>query len=478
MKKIFTLLIVCLFIFPVIVNAEDKYTVTWKNWDGTIIETDFDVEAGTMPTFDGDTAVLNRERDGEFIYNFNGWDKSLVPVTEDTTYTATYTSQRYYILNYNPNGATGTIEAQTCLSNTDCGISNGYGFEKNEYQLKEWNTKPDGTGDSYQPFDLIKLTENTTLYAIWEKIQYIKEGSYYIYSAINDKFCIDLYGGKVVNKRNIHLYEGNLSNAQIWNVKYLGDGIYRISSGKNNNYVLDVAGGKTKKGTNVQLYKNNGTDAQKWIIKPTGDGYYTILSKKSNLAVDVSGGKAVNKRNIQIYTRNNTKAQKFIFTPVVTPFGEGVNSGVYLIRMFNNYNSLQYAIDLTDGKIANKTNIRMYLANGSNNQKWFVERLSNGFYRIRLNINRNYCLDLKDGAKKAGTYIQLWKCGNNNINQQFKIMKYVTYSNSGYAIISRANGLALSPFAGFRYRSNFNLYTLPFDVYRNRHLFNMYKINY
>ena len=34
--------------------------------------------------------------------------------------------------------------------------------------FKEWNTEPDGSGVSYDPGDQITITENTTLYAIWE----------------------------------------------------------------------------------------------------------------------------------------------------------------------------------------------------------------------------------------------------------------------------------------------------------------------
>ena len=479
MKRLLYILVICLFIFPIITNAEEKYTVTWKNWKGTIIETDFDVEAGTIPTYDGDLEALNRDRDDTYLYQFNGWDKPLDPVTEDVEFTTTYKKTMYHTITYKPNGGTGDdMPIQICVSKVQCSIySNEYG--KNEYELKEWNTKPDGSGTSYQPYDKVEVTENITLYAIWKKIQFIQDGNYYIYSVINDKFCVDLSGGKVVNKRNIHLYEGNLSTAQIWNVKYLGDGVYRISSGKNNNFVLDVAGGKTKKGTNVQLYKSNGTDAQKWVIKPTGTarGVYTILSKKSNLALDVSGGKAVNKKNIQIYTNNNTKAQQFIFTPVVTPNGEGIGNGVYRISMVSNYNpKSQYSIDLTDGKIANKTNIRMNKYYNSNNQSWFIERLNNGFYRIRLNMNRNFCLDLQDGSKIPGANIQLWLCGNNNINQQFKITRFYSSHASGYAIYSRINGLALSPYNGFRGDyNNYNLYTLPFNIYMNRHLFSIYR---
>ena len=66
-----------------------KYTVTWKNGDD-VLETDTDVAEGTTPTYDG--ATPTKAADGDLMYVFSGWDPELAPVTEDVTYTATFTS--------------------------------------------------------------------------------------------------------------------------------------------------------------------------------------------------------------------------------------------------------------------------------------------------------------------------------------------------------------------------------------------------
>ena len=65
------------------------YTVTWKNGD-SVIETDTGVAAGTTPTYDGTTPT--KAADGDHMYVFSGWTPELAPVTEDVTYTATFTS--------------------------------------------------------------------------------------------------------------------------------------------------------------------------------------------------------------------------------------------------------------------------------------------------------------------------------------------------------------------------------------------------
>ncbi|MBO7079385.1 MAG: leucine-rich repeat domain-containing protein [Bacilli bacterium] len=75
-------------------NEVSKYTVTWKNYDGSVLETDTNVIKGEMPSYNGITPI--RESSNGIKYTFKGWDKEISIVNADITYTATYNEEEIF----------------------------------------------------------------------------------------------------------------------------------------------------------------------------------------------------------------------------------------------------------------------------------------------------------------------------------------------------------------------------------------------
>ena len=104
--------------------VEKKYTITWKNYNGDIIQTvngdgelvdEYEVTHGTMAEFLG--APPTRPADIDYTYDFTGWSPELAPVTSDVTYMATFEQKpRKYTIIFTEEGG-AEIERQFLTHN-------------------------------------------------------------------------------------------------------------------------------------------------------------------------------------------------------------------------------------------------------------------------------------------------------------------------------------------------------------------------
>lgn len=71
----------------------DEYTVTFVNYDGTVLETK-SVKYSQSASYTG--TAPTKPADGDTVYNFSGWDKDITaPITSDTVFTAVFDSHTH-----------------------------------------------------------------------------------------------------------------------------------------------------------------------------------------------------------------------------------------------------------------------------------------------------------------------------------------------------------------------------------------------
>ncbi len=156
-------------------DKKAKYTITWKNDDGSVLETDTEVEVGTTPTYDGETPT--KAADAQYTYTFNAWSPEVATVTGDAEYTATYnkTAIEYtitYVLNggTNPDDAKATYTAEDLPYTLPTPTKEGNSFDG-------WFDNEELTGDAITTIPANE-SGNKTFYAKWSVESYKVTYSY------------------------------------------------------------------------------------------------------------------------------------------------------------------------------------------------------------------------------------------------------------------------------------------------------------
>ena len=168
------------------VYEDATYTAQWEVKDFTVKYVDgvsgeafeaeeYTVKAGeATPAFQGDLTKYPG-------WKFKAWTPDLADtVTEDVTYTATWEPKGANTIIYWGNGGTrskysvGDTFWSEYTSAAEIKVrGNGFlSFALDEYAFNGWNTKADGTGDSYKSGDMYKFTaahdlDKANLYAQW-----------------------------------------------------------------------------------------------------------------------------------------------------------------------------------------------------------------------------------------------------------------------------------------------------------------------
>lgn len=159
----------------------NTYTVTFNANGGSVSPTSKTVTYGstygTLPT---------PVRAG---YTFNGWYYNNTLITNNSTFNFTSNitliaqwSINQYTITYNSNGGNGEIQNQNVTYGAQWTTNDGSSLSRNGYKLIGWGTSSDGnvTYQLNQTISSYNMTNNLTLYAIWEimSIIYYKKDSF------------------------------------------------------------------------------------------------------------------------------------------------------------------------------------------------------------------------------------------------------------------------------------------------------------
>ena len=160
----------------------NQYTVTFKNWDGTVLGSDT-VDYGTAASYKGETP--EKPKTQQYTFAFKGWDIPLDSITEDVVATAQFsnTTNKYTVTFKNYDGS--VLGSDT----VDYGTSATY-----KWALP---TKPDSEGDCGHRFigwnhDISNVQANLVVTAQFEA--FLKNATYSLNSDSNG-YVLSLYSG-------------------------------------------------------------------------------------------------------------------------------------------------------------------------------------------------------------------------------------------------------------------------------------------
>ena len=153
------------------------------------------------------------------------------------------------------------------------------------------------------------------------------------------------------------------------NIFPVEDGIYIIHSTINNRFVWDV----DLNSSNLHLWERHGGANQQFIFKANGIGIYTIRCVGNGKFLDCKYSSRDNGANVWTYEFNDSSAQHWHISPK-----DGLSIlPHHIISVYTDidYSNHKRCIDLDHSNASNGTNIWLYGENGTNAQKWSLEKI-------------------------------------------------------------------------------------------------------
>ena len=204
----------------------------------------------------------------------------------------------------------------------------------------------------------------------------------------------------------------------------LAEGIYTIRSVLPGNRAVGIDAGSKEDGANVNIWDYYGVGQQKFRLRIDSEGYYEIENIRSNKLLDVVQSIQGSGMNVDQWSNNGgTDNQKWII--------KDVGNGYY--NIISKLNGLY----LTVGGSGANCDL-MYVENptGGDNQKFQITEsgvpqgekiVEEGTYKIVLANAPTQSLTVENGSTEDGANVHIWEY-KNNPQQQFELV----YDGEGY----------------------------------------------
>ncbi len=231
----------------------------------------------------------------------------------------------------------------------------------------------------------------------------VEDGLYFIRTSMSSSKVLDIAAGSVEAGANLQIYSSNGTDAQKFELTNSPGGtctLTCLASG----LVLGVDG------SNVCQLEPDGGAAQAWYAKPTGTGYICFVSALTGQCLDVASGSVADMTSVGVYARNDTAAQ--FFSLEAAPL---VQNGVYEVSSALNP---AYVVDIAGASAANGANVQLWESNGTSAQRFaIVYDASSGCYTV-TSVCSGKLWDVLDGSggpsnvhqyEAEGTDMQRWR---------------------------------------------------------------------
>ena len=256
----------------------------------------------------------------------------------------------------------------------------------------------------------------------------------YTIRAENTNRLIDIFAASYNNGTNVNLWDRNGTVAQKWLIT-TSNGVSTIKN-LGSDKVLDVAGCVAGDFQNVQQWSATNGKNQQWKFIKSGNSYKIVSALNERFVLDVCGGGTNNGANVQIYRDNGSNAQRFVLEKC--DYGEQINGEFYICNA-----AFNKALDVYGASVESGANVHLWDKNYSAAQKWTIKTDKYGLSTV-YNTHSGKALDYFAGIAACGTNIQQWTINGTNA-QKWRFIK----SGSGYKMLAALNdNVVVDLFAG------------------------------